>query len=176
MQDARAPKIAAPRGSLTAAALLCFLSAPVLAATGIDVICDKSAEHVDAHSIDDLNLDTIDHSAIDQSLTSRITGEGDIGGSDAEEPEMMPVAVRQQEILRRIFDEPVSNVEDDVPNSSDATTESETPLLEERSADVAETDVTDRAPRDSLLPGIRLPNATPEETQRYRRQMFRTDI
>ncbi len=171
MQDAKAPLKAAPRGSLTAATLLLFLSAPVLAATGLDVICPDSADQVDAHSIDDLSIDTIDHS-----LTSRITSEEEIGGGEEAEPELLPVAVREQEILRRIFDEPIANAEDDVPNSSDASTETETPVIEDRSADVAETDVTERDARDSLLPGIRLPDATPEETRRYRRQMFRTDI
>ncbi len=172
MQDARAPAIAARRGSLSAtAALLCFLSAPALAATGLDVICDQSAEHVDVHAIDDLSIDTIEHS-----ITSRITSESDIGGGEEQEPEMLPVAVREQEILRRIFDEPVTNTDDDVPNSSDATDEVDTPIIEERSADVAETDAGDQDVRDSLLPGIRLPDATPEETRRYRRQMFRTDI
>ena len=172
MQDAKAPVTAASRGSLTAAAaLLCFLSAPVLAATGLDVICEDSADSVDVHNIDNLSIDTIDHS-----LTSRITSESDIGGGDEPEPELLPVAAREQEILRRIFDEPVTNVEEDVPNSSDASAEIETPMIEERSADVAETDATDREYRDTLLPGIRLPASTAEETQRYRRQMFRTDI
>ena len=172
MQDAKAPVTAASRGSLTAAAaLLFFLSAPVLAATGLDVICDDSAESVDVHSIDDLSIDTIDHS-----LTSRITSESDAGGGDKPEPELLPVAVREQEILRRIFDEPVTNAEDDVPNSSDVTDEVETPVTEERSADLADADATDRESRSTLLPGIRLPDATPEETRRYRRQMFRTDI
>ncbi|MDJ0908393.1 MAG: hypothetical protein QNI99_04340 [Woeseiaceae bacterium] len=167
MQDARAPETAASKGSLTAtAALLLFLSAPVLAATGLDVICDENADR-----IDHLTIDTIDHP-----LTSRITGESEIGGGEEQEPELLPVAVREQEILRRIFDEPVTKVEEELPSSSDASAEVETPIIEERSADVAETDTADRDARDSLLPGIRLPDATPEETRRYRRQMFRTDI
>ncbi len=171
MQDAKAPVTAASKGSLTAtAALLCFLSAPVLAATGLGVICDET-DQVDAHSIDGLNIDTIDHT-----LTSRITGEEEIGGGDEPEPELLPVAAREQEILRLIFDEPVTNVEEDVPNSSDESAEIDPPAIDDRSADVAETDVTDQEVRDSLLPGIRLPDATPEETRRYRRQMFRTDI
>lgn len=174
MQDAKAPVTAAMKGSITAtAALLCFLSAPVSAATGLDVLCNhhRSADHVDAHGIGDLSIDTIDHS-----LTSRITGESDIGGGEEQEAELLPVAVREQEILRRIFDETVTNAEEDAPNSSDASAEVETPMIDDRSADVAETDLTDRDSGESLMPGIRLPNATAEETRRYRRQMFRTDI
>ena len=167
MQDARAPETAASKGSLTAtAALLFFLSAPVLAATGLDVICDENTDRI-SH----LSIDTIDHP-----LTSRIAAEDEMGGGEEQEPELLPVAVREQEILRRIFDEPVTTGEEELPSSSDASAEVETPMIEERSADVAETDTTDRDVRDSLLPGIRLPDATPEETRRYRRQMFRTDI
>lgn len=172
MQDARAPVAAASKRSLTAtAALLCFLSAPVLAATGLDLICDQSAGDVDQHAIDDLSIEKIEHS-----LTSRITSENDLGSGAEAEQEILPVAARQQEILRRIFDEPVTNVADEPLPNSETSEEIDAPLIEERSADVADSDLTDQESGDSLMPGIRLPSATPEETLRYRRQMFRTDI
>ena len=170
MQDAKAPVTAATRCSITATAALLFLSAPVLAATGLDVICDESAEHVDNHTAD-FSIETIDHS-----LTSRITGEEEFGGGEEEPVEILPTAVREQEILRRIFDEPVSNVATESSSINEDSEDADTPKIEERSADVADTDLADQEATDSLLPVIRLPDATPEETRRYRRQMFRTDI
>ena len=171
MQDARAPVTAASRRSLAATAALLLLSAPVLAATGLDVMCDRSAGPVDQHAIDDLSIETID-----RTLTSRITGGHDLGGGDEDAQEVLPVASREQEILRRIFDEPITNAADESVLSSQTSEDTDAPRIEERSADVADTDLADQEPTDSLLPGIRLPDTTPEETLRYRRQMFRTDI
>lgn len=176
MQDARAPVTAASKRSLTAtAALLCLLSAPVLAATGLDAICDRGAEHVDQHEIDDFSIEPVDHSLTSR-IASRISSEHDIGGGDEDEQEVLPVAAREQEILRRIFDEPVNSAADEPLMSSETSEEVETPIIEERSADVADTDLDDPNSGDSMMPGIRLPDTTPEETLRYRRQMFRTDI
>ena len=171
MQDAKAPVTAASKRSIAATAALLLLSAPVLAATGLDVLCERSAEHVDRHALDELSLDTIDHA-----LNSRITSEDELGGGDDEAQEILPAGIREQEILRRIFDEPVSNAATESASSSEAPADVNAPQIEERSADVADTDLSDQEAVDSLLPGIRLPDATPEETRRYRRQMFRTDI
>ena len=172
MQDVKAPVTAPSRSTLTAtAALLCFLSAPVLAAAGLDVLCDKSADHVDTHAIDHLSIDTVEHS-----LTNRITSEQPLGGAEEDVRELLPMAPREEEILRRIFDEPASEYVTESSSSSEDGDEADTPLIEERSADVADTDLIDQDAADTLLPGIRLPDATPEETRRYRRQMFRTDI
>ena len=173
MQNAKAPSAAAAKGSLTATtALLCLLSAPVLAATGLDGICDDSAEYGDTHDLGDLNIETID-----SPLTSRIASEHELaGGGGEDEMEILPTAKREQEILRRIFDEPVPKASDDAISSADAADEIETPRIEERSADIADTDPVDSDTSNPLLPGVRLPDAAPEDMHRYRRQMFRTDI
>lgn len=169
MHETRAPATAARKGRLIATiALLCFVSAPASASTQIDADNSSRADHVDRRAIDQLSID-----AIELSLSSRVTS-GD--ASDEPEPELLPIAVREQEILRRIFDEPLSDTETEIPNSSDLSDDIRPPVIDDRSADVVETDANNQETRSDLLPAIRLPEATPEETRRYRRQMFRTDI
>ncbi len=162
---------AAARRSLTATAgLLCLVSAPLLAATGLDVICDQSAQHVDSHAADDLNIETVDHG-----LTNAITEDSDLlGGGSDDESEILAMSAREEEILRRIFDETstdyVEDTADGAENVKNSVIDSAT---EERSAG---TEPAAQEDSDSAMPAIRLPDSTPEAMLRYRRQMFRTDI
>ncbi len=170
MQDARAPNRAATKGSLTATAgLLCLLSAPLLAATGVDIICDQSARHVDSHAVDDLNIETVDHG-----ITNAITADSDLsGGGSDEEAEVLALSAREEEILRRIFDETVADFGD---NSADSDDDIDTTSVEEQSDDITDTEPAVQEDSDTDLPAIRLPDSTAEGMLRYRRQMFRTDI
>ena len=142
-----------------AAALLMFAVAPAMAATGVDVLCDRSADPLHVHEPDTLDLDLIE-----RGLDSAVAA----GESQSDD---MPVSMtpRDATILRQIFDEAAP--------SAPAVDDSEfdgARGIEERAPDVAGT--AESGEPEASVPGARLPDISEEESIRFRRHMYRTDI
>jgi hypothetical protein len=170
-----AVKSARPAGALAAAMLLALYCAPVLAASGID--CDRATDRPKTLEIaapdltdPDLTITVTDHSmtseALDDTVNIDVTAP-----SLALAPEMAP---RADMILRRIFDESYSSAElDELEPASATDAKSIAELALPPNSGQGSTDTS-----DSELPSLDadLPGISEDETLRYRRQMFRTDI
>ena len=163
-------------GTGAAVLLLAFYCAPVLAANTLP--CDKAADRPRSLEIRDLDMS-------DPDLTISVTEHGIITTTVVVQPSSDEVngpqrgtgpftAPRANTILRQIFDESYSASElDELQPASalDAKSIAELTMPGNPSKPAADGNDADVPPLDADLPGI-----SEDETLRYRRQMFRTDI
>lgn len=152
--------------------LLGLASAPALAASGINPLCDE--EQTLPAPPDELTIDTVDHVPIIDAATSRL------GIVDQSPPALASATPRVDRILRQIFDEtpPADESGESVALSTAA------PLVELTTPDLVD-DASDEFRPESpesqgdLPPPLvdpRFPGLSDADAERYRRQMFRTDI
>lgn len=163
------------RGSTVTALLLVLVCAPVFAASGIDPLCDESitdAAAIDV-SVDELSVDVVDH---DTNSTHLIA-------SDENAATILPERPSVEMILRQIFDE-TSSAGVDLSVTDAARSATAAPLVElnppvlivppPQDGDAQTSNEPDRANPLTVVP--RFPGLSEADTQRYRRQMYRTDI
>ena len=171
MQEAakavRRPGIA---GTFAATLLLSVCCAPLLAATGVD--CDQAAALPDSIDISkpDLSVTTV----AEHTVTSPMSEPRD--GEQLRRPSASTVSLapRAETILRRIFDESYSSTDLDQLAPASATGAKS---IAELTAPAEATESSNEE-KDAELPALDadLPGMSEDETLRYRRQMFRTDI
>ena len=158
-------------GFLAASLLLAVYCAPVLAASGVD--CDRASARLNSLDISDpdLTIAVADHGMASEPIDDAVYVVEGHERSLALAPEMAP---RADTILRRIFDESYTSAElDELQPASATDAKSIAELALPPSTGKASTDSN-----DADLPSLDadLPGVSDDETLRYRRQMFRTDI
>jgi len=169
-ETTEAVNTAGSAGRLAAVLLLGFCCVPVFAASGID--CDRATARPKSLDISnpDLTINVADHGMTSETIDDTSAIEP-IERSRALAPEMAP---RADTILRRIFDESYSSAELDElepASATDAKSIAELALPSKSRDPSADASDSDLPSLDADLPGI-----SDDETLRYRRQMFRTDI
>ncbi|MDJ0940635.1 MAG: hypothetical protein QNJ00_12820 [Woeseiaceae bacterium] len=163
--------IRAINGRLTATLLLSLCCAPVSAASGVDVLCDRSDPLA---SLDiqpgQLAIDIVDHGAAPALPNVLIETESE--GGEPPETDARSLAPRADTILRRIFDESYAESElDDLKPAMTPDAKSIVELTVPIDEEAADAESVEAPALDAELPGV-----PEEELLRYRRQMFRTDI
>lgn len=162
-------------GKGAAALLLAFYCAPVLAANTLP--CDEAADRprtLEIHALDiadpDLTISVTDHG-----VTTTVVVQP--AGDETRMPQRIvdrSIAPRANTILRQIFDESYSASELDElrpASAPDAKSIAELTMSDDRNEPAADGNDAELPALDADLPGI-----SEDETLRYRRQMFRTDI
>ncbi len=162
-------------GASAAALLLSFYCAPLLAATSLP--CDKAAKQPDTLEVrklditnPDLTIAVTDHGLSPSVVIESIASEQRL----ARRFSTPAIAPRANAILKQIFDESYSAAELDElqpATASDAKSIAELAPPPAPAEPAAESDDAELPALDADLPGV-----SEEETLRYRRQMFRTDI
>ena len=163
-------------GTGAAALLLSFFCAPLLAANSLP--CDKAADRprsLEVRDLDmsapDLTISVTDHGIITTTVVVQPSNDEVQGAQRITRPFIAPGA---NTILRQIFDESYSASElDELQPASalDAKSIAELTMPGNASKPAADGNEADLPSLDADLPGI-----SEDETLRYRRQMFRTDI
>lgn len=177
MRQLRAVLVRATQCGAAAVVLPLLLSAPVLAASGVDPFCKTSAGGPDLDiPMDELDLDVAEH-AVSASITAHVAA-----GFDDRIESRFPAPPSNDTILRRIFDEAANDGND---SGAGLDRSAAAPLVEltlsPPSGDDAELRTGDEsAPNTEELEERRLtprfPGVSDAESDRYRRQMYRTDI
>lgn len=171
MQEAtKAVKRTGTAGSIAAAMLLTAYCAPLLAATGID--CDRTDALSDPM---DLAQPELIVSVTEHGATSPMSEPREEDRLRRPSASTLSLAPQAETILRRIFDESYSATELDELEPASATGAKSIAELTDSTDTVDsagdDSDDSDVPPLDADLPGM-----SDDETIRYRRQMFRTDI
>ena len=170
MQEAtKAVRRAGTTGSIAAALLLSAYCAPLLAASNVD--CDKAGALPDSIHIahPELNISVAEHGA-----TAPMSEPREVDRMRRPSASTVSIAPQAETILRRIFDESYAATELDELEPASATGAKSIAELtdpEELAEPASETEEAEHPTLDADLPGI-----SEDETLRYRRQMFRTDI
>ena len=162
-------------GTRATALLLAFCCAPVLAATSLP--CDEAADRprsLEVRALDmadpDLTISVTDHG-----ITTTIVVQP--AGDEIRKPQRIvdrSIAPRANTILRQIFDESYSASELDElrpASAPEAKSIAELTMPDDRAEPAADGSDSELPSLDADLPGV-----SEDETLRYRRQMFRTDI
>ena len=161
------------RRTAAVALILGLASGPSFAAAGSNPLCDE--DRTLPAPPEELTIDTVDHVPIIDAATTRL------GIVDQSPPALASTTPRVDRILRQIFDEapPDDASGDSVARSTAA------PLVELTTPDLID-DVSDalrpepQESRGGELPAPlvdpRFPGLSDADAERYRRQMFRTDI
>ena len=171
MQNPVKAAIQAINGRLAATLLLSLCCAPVSAATGVDVLCDRASNPLESLDIQpgQLAIDVVDHGvapALPKALIETESEGGEPPESDAR------FAPRADTILRRIFDESYAESElDDLKPAMTPDAKSIVELTVPADEEASDAEGIEAPALDAELPGV-----PEEELLRYRRQMFRTDI
>lgn len=161
------------RVSTAVALVLGFASWPALAASGINPLCDDD-QTLPANP-DELTVETVDHVPIIDDATMRL------GMVDQSPPALASTTPRVDHILRQIFDE---TPPDDVGSDDSGARSTAAPLVEFRTPDLVDDTSDDFRPEsmesqgDMPAPMVdpRFPGLSDADAERYRRQMYRTDI
>ena len=161
-------------GTLAAIVLLSAYCAPLMAAPSIPCKEASAARH---DPIDltrpDLSVAVAEHVA-DHKGTAPMTEPDEEDRLRRPSASTLSIAPRAETILRRIFDESYSSSELEAlkpASSTDAKSIAELTAPAEPAKSSSETEESELPSLDADLPGM-----SEDETLRYRRQMFRTDI
>jgi len=154
---------------------LCAWIVPGLAATGVDMSCERSANSspLPQERPDQLMADVVDHGA---GVDVPLGDVADAATADADRPAARASddsGPRVDVMLRRIFDEPQLRAPEAAgPQQSDVLAP---PLAVDKSdtVDDGSTGVEPVQDNDTATP---LPGVSGDELMRYRQRMFRTDI
>lgn len=171
-------------GTGATALVLCLSCAPVFASSGIDTRCDDSTKYTldikaDKYAID-VAIDEIVSETVRQDEMNLVaTGQHEFGTTPLRSS--LRLLPPDEAVLGRLFDESLSNASEAATvspvNGSQAAplAELKAPKLRKRPLDAEE---KDSQPADDALPRVntRLPGISDDDNQRYRQQMYRTDI
>ena len=146
---------------------------PALAATGTDASCDQSMDEPSMSIVDNrrLPLDVIDHGAGVTAAAGDVSLHDTLDDSGTETASR-PAGPRVDIILRRIFDEARARQPD--------LSEPEEPGVLSAPLAVDKSENAEEPPAgletDAVDSGAALPGFSADELDRYRQQMYRTDI
>lgn len=171
-------------GSGATALLLCLSCTPVFASSGIDASCDDATEYTLDIRDDKLTIGiAIDHivgDALNQNDADVLPVDRDNFRTTALRSSLQLVPP-DEAVLGRLFDESLSNARE-AANASPVSGSQATALAELKAPKLREQHVDaekeDSSPADDALPRVstRLPGISDDDNQRYRQQMYRTDI
>lgn len=164
------------RYSLLAAALLASGWCAQAAASSTDIICDQTSRHSVSLDIpvNELTVNTVDHGA----ANTISTDESLLDSRDQIDPSVTP---RVAAVLRQIFDESLAQrpLKDRLNSPAIESLQDLVESLPVRDEpETAAPAAGDMAEADSSAPDVnaRLPGVEDEQSIRYRREMYRTDI
>lgn len=167
------------RGPGAAALLLGLMCAPANSAPNIDVLCDRSDDPSSSLevSVDEFSIEVVDHGGSSgvASVPSNVPGSAVSA--------LQPKSPSVDTILRQIFDESTPR-DPAIPQSDVDRQATAAPLAEltapepdEIPADTLDSESSDNS-EDGEAVGVhaQFPGLSNADTERYRQQMFRTDI
>ena len=170
---------ATSRGARAAALLLSVVCAQAFGASGIDPLCDETADSSASLqvAVEEFSVEVVDHGGSSEVAAIHST----VPASAV--PVLQPQSPSVDVILRRIFDESTPRspaiAQSDIDRLAIAAPliEHAVPGQDEIPADAIDADASDAADKGEAV-GIhaRFPDLSDADTQRYRQQMFRTDI
>lgn len=165
------------RGYRVIALLLSLVCTPAIAASGIDPLCDGTADRSDSVELaaEEFSIEVVEHG-----------GNADVDEFGAIEDALSalrPTNPSVDTILRRIFDESTT-IDVAAPESAADIRATAAPLVELTVPEAIEapTDAVESAESDSAVEQNsgnvepEFPGLTDADSRRYRRQMYRTDI
>ncbi len=160
--------------------MLVVCCAPALAATGLDVLCDRSSDQPVSLvvSVEELTINVVDHG----SANSMAAGES--AATEILPPSAVSVNPSVETILRQIFDESApagqESAEATAAGAANAVSLAEltAPTASDKSVELAGADDTGdvNSEESSSVVNTQLQGVPDDQILRYRRQMYRTDI